>query len=136
MTVLRLSEEIHVILNRFYIAQVIIILSDFADILACFVMRHWKFRFPPQGGKLSPIFSPCGHAVTGVMNAVLCSYSKSKSLSFKCDKSGIILWHLYLKFEPSLQLSLLQHGLKECNTFFYLNGMCAFPFTSEINFPP
>lgn len=34
MAVLRLSEEIHVILNRFYIAQVIIILSDFADILA------------------------------------------------------------------------------------------------------
>lgn len=35
-TVLRFSEEIHIILNRFYVAQVIIILSDFADFLAWF----------------------------------------------------------------------------------------------------
>lgn len=39
VTVLRLSEEIHVILNRFYVAQVIIILSDLADILAWFTCQ-------------------------------------------------------------------------------------------------
>lgn len=39
VAVLRLSEEILVVLNRFYVAQVNIILSDFADILAWFTHR-------------------------------------------------------------------------------------------------
>ncbi len=39
VAVLRLSEEIHVILNSFYIAQVIVTLSDFADFLAWFTRQ-------------------------------------------------------------------------------------------------
>lgn len=49
--------------NRFYITKVIIVLSDYADVLAWFhSFRHAqkeKCALPPRGGKLIPIFA-CG----------------------------------------------------------------------------
>lgn len=52
------SEEVHVILNRFYIVQEIFILPDFADGRVLFTHKQtMKCYLPPQGGKLSPMFA-------------------------------------------------------------------------------
>ena len=61
VTVLRLSEEIHVILNRFYIAQVIIILSDFADILAWFAHEACEVPFSSTRGQTLSNICMCVH---------------------------------------------------------------------------
>lgn len=55
----------------------------------------------------------------------------------KYDKSGIIVWPKYSNVSlASSWIYCSNKVLKQSNSFFASKGMHAFPFTSEINFPP
>lgn len=55
----------------------------------------------------------------------------------KYDKSGIIVWPKYSNVSLACSWVYCSNKvLKQSNSFFASKGMHAFPFTSEINFPP
>lgn len=55
----------------------------------------------------------------------------------KYDKSGIIVWPKYSNVSLGCSWVCCSNKvLKQSNSFFASKGMHAFPFTSEINFPP
>lgn len=101
--------------------------------LARFPHQRIRCHLPPQGGKLPPIFA-CSRSQE--YSAV----TQTTDLSCKYDKSGLIVWLIHC--ESDLQLSVLfKQGFKPELLLFSLfflcfKGMHAFPFTSEINFPP
>lgn len=135
VTVLRLSEEIHVILNRFYIAWVIIFLFDFTDsALGQSSDRRRGAVFAHKGANSLQYLLRCWTVDVGwVMNKVHCSYSNSTFVLYVWQQWQDCL----LKFATHLQSSLLfKQGFKAELIFYFLTRMPVFPFTSEINFPP
>lgn len=134
VTVLRLSEEIHVILNRFYIARVIIFLSDFAD-------SGLGHSSDGGGGALF------AHKGANSLQYLLCrgsmwteswlrctAVTQTAHWSCKYDNSGItVCWSLRL---TCIWVYCSNKALKQSCSFCSFISTHAFPFTSEINFPP
>ncbi len=135
VAVLRSSEEIHAILNRLNIAQAIHILFDFADIRTSLIRQKIKCIVLHKGANSLNICMKVHEDLLWLE-----SWLQNTAVTWTTDpscryyKSGRTVW---LKWEPGLQLSaLFTQGFTAERLLLFFKGTHAFPFTSEINFPP